>query len=155
METLMCRYAGLGYRALPTPPTPPTTLINLTPHEVKIYEGDKTTVMKSYPSVGTVRLKENEPKMLDAFDGVPVHAPYEYSEPEFAFNETFKTIYPEEFKQYEKSKLKAGFIVSSLVAPELAKAGYTHVFAPDTGSAGAVRHNGEIVGTTQFTRFDV
>ncbi len=152
MEAMLRRYSeSLRSSVI----TPPKTLINLTPHEIKVYADDKTTVLKTYPSVGTVRLTEDEPKMLDSFDGVPVHAPYSYGRPTFTFNDSFKTLYPDEYELHDKSKLRSGLLVSALAAPELVKAGYTHVFAPDTSNTRVVRQDGQIAGTTCFTRFDV
>jgi hypothetical protein len=152
MDVLWRRYSEAGRSPVVSPPK---TLINLTPHEIKVYGDDKTTVLRTYPSVGAVRLTEDEPKMLDSFDGVPVHAPYSYGRPTFTFNDSFKTLYPEEYDLYDKTKLRSGVIVSALAAPELVKAGYTHVFAPDTGNTRVVRQDGQIAGTTCFTRFDV
>jgi hypothetical protein len=153
----MQKYREAGHRPFTTPvmPPPPSALINLTPHEINVYKEDKTTVLKSYPSVGSVRLTEDDPKMLESFDGVPYHAPYSYGAPTFTFNDSFEKLYPEQHYLHSNSNLRSGFIVSSLAAPELVRSGYTHVFAPDTGNTRVVRKDGQVAGTTCFTRFDV
>src|SRR5690606_9819063 len=106
-------------------------LVNLTPHDVVIYNA-KGEVIKTYPKSGKVARIQDEVTIKGDIDGVPVGS--------ITYGEAIDLPEPQDGVYY---------IVSLVVRQALPHR--KDLISPDTSPAGVVRdEQGRILGTTRF-----
>ena len=127
-------------------------LLNLTPHDIHVFDAKgRTTTIPAFSKGDGARMKTEEQQYrgliakTDTFDGIPVYTAQIFT----------KVQWPEGFD----AKLAQSVIVSMPVGQYLAKEadagrhpGFA-VYGPNTGpdpTYGAVRENGQIIGTRSF-----
>ncbi len=107
--------------------------VNLTPHEVRIFDDDGNEILCIPPS-GQVARIITEQEVVGYLNGIPV------------VRTTFRDVL-----NLPEPQPNTVFIVSSLVAQAVKR---DDVVAPDTGPESAVRDaNGNIVGVKRFQRW--
>lgn len=108
------------------------TIKNLTPHEIKVYAEDRTTVLFSVPAEGIFPRVSTTQETVGEINGVPVQ----------------KVVYGA-IEGLPEQQTDTIYVVSQMVLSAL-NGSRPDVFAPDTGK-GAVRdEGGRILGTTNF-----
>jgi hypothetical protein len=138
----------------PSPPSPPFThlptmasdlcemLLNCTPHTISIFAEDGRLIVDIPTSDTVIRLSEEAGVDLAPIMGVPVCRPSSLGAPDGIPSDA-------------QLKGRDGVIVGMLVAPAIAKLLHPlAVYAPDTSVRGAVRKNGQIVGTTRLVLYE-
>lgn len=113
-----------------------TELRNYTPHSITVYDAH-LNVINTFPSVGSIRLTEDKPEIIDYIDNIPIHKPYKYS-------------------GLESLSCLNNIIVSAMVGEEIAKdtsGVYFNVFSPDMGRDCVRNESGQIIGTKSFIRW--
>jgi hypothetical protein len=108
-----------------------TTFINLTPHAVMLYDASKTTILATYPSVGSLRLGET-----------------------IVASQSITPIVQVVIKGYSadspvpKPKADTYYIVSPMISDHYKRIDFIY---PDTGPDSVVRtKEGVIIGVTRF-----
>lgn len=116
-------------------------VVNLTPHDIVVYEHDRKTVRHTFKTGGpSLRLLEDTKRKtawLKAAPGIKVPC----------------NIGGAAYSGLSKDPPDAAVIVSDLVARYLVETDFKHpIFTPDTNPASAVRDNdGKIIGVLQLT----
>lgn len=112
----------------------PTTVINLTPHAVRVI-GDSGGIVAEFPASGTVARVNSSAEALPSVNGIPV----------------VRTVYCD-IDGLPDPQPNTVYIVSIVVAQALGSP-RSDVYVPDTGPASVVRDgNGQIVGVRRLMR---
>lgn len=109
------------------------TIINLTPHDVCIYDTEGKTVIKTYPASGTVARVKSSTKIVGEIDGIPVART--------SFGEIEGLPVPQPGTKY----------IVSLLVLQAAAGKRDDLIGPDTGPGSVVRdESGQIIGVRRF-----
>jgi hypothetical protein len=108
-------------------------IINLTPHDIKVYDAEGKNVIRTYPASDQVARVKSKAAVVGEVDGIPV-VETRFSEITGLPDEQPDTVY----------------IVSLLVLQAM-EGDRDDLIAPDTGPGSVVRdENGQIIGVRRF-----
>jgi hypothetical protein len=108
-------------------------IINLTPHDVHIYDVDGKTVIATYPASGTVARVKSSTEIVGKVNGIAIART--------AFGEIEGLPDPQPGTKY----------IVSLLVLQAAGGKRDDLIGPDTGPGSVVRdENGQIVGVRRF-----
>lgn len=108
-------------------------IVNLTPHDVHVYDENAQNIIRTYPASGTVARVKSSTEIVGEVDGVPVART--------AFGEIEGLLEPQQDTKY----------IVSLLVLQAAAGKRDDLLAPDTGPQSAVRdESGQIIGVRRF-----
>lgn len=108
-------------------------IINLTPHDVHVYDAEGKRIIRTYPASGIVARVKSSTEIVGEVDGIPVART--------AFGEIEGLPDPQSDTKY----------IASLLVLQAAAGKRDDLIGPDTGPGSVVRdESGQIVGVRRF-----